>query len=286
MKEEVSVSSVVNETVERSNGCVSILVKHLQLLLGLYTKLICHFHCPLGTKDSRIALLLLLLLVVVSDVIHHLIQHPNSSAVQSETLKLIVSGTTQETSTDGRALPHGSEFLLLSKGNRKGASFEVNVLPCSHAGGADGAGNLGDETEDGGSGNKVGRGERDNVLEAEREEGITSQNGHVSAEDSVVRWLSSADRIIVHTGEVIVNQRSRVDLIRIIPLQQQQKSNFVFFFQPRGAKKRVSKLQRERERNHFKGTCGGESGESIATEELAGGHAHYRRGTLGAFSED
>lgn len=133
------------------------------------------------------------------------------------------------------------------------------------------------------------RGERDNVLEAEWEEGITSQNGHVSAEDSVVRWLSSADRIIVHTGEVIVNQRSRVDLM--IPLQQQQKNQilFCFVFLPTKSQEgfyfiRMEKLQRER--NHFKGTCGGESGESIATEELAGGHAHYRRGTLGAFSED
>lgn len=197
-------SSVVNEGVER-NKCVSssiLVVKHLKLLLGLLLELFRHLHC----LPCSIVLLL-------GDVIHYLIEHPDGSPVPSETLELVLSGTAQEASAHGGAFPHGSEFLLLNKGRRKGASFKVHVLACSHTSGADGAGNLSDDSEDGGSRNKFRGRVGDNVVEAEREEGVTGEKGYARAVDSVVRWLSSAHRIVVHTGEVVVYQRSRVDLI-------------------------------------------------------------------------
>lgn len=53
---------------------------------------------------------------------------------------------------------------------------------------------------------EVGRGVGDDVVEVQGEESITNEDGHIDAEDNMVRGVAIVVGGVIHTGQVVMDE--------------------------------------------------------------------------------
>ena len=98
---------------------------------------------------------------------------------------------------------------LVEGGVALGLALEVHHLPAGQADVADGLAQPADDVEDAVGGNILGI--ASHVLEGGGEEGVAGENGNGLVELPVTGKLAPAVHVIVHRGEVVVDERIGVD---------------------------------------------------------------------------
>ena len=97
-------------------------------------------------------------------------------------------------------------FLKLVEREGLVFAFDVERLAADHSCGAGGGGEFFDER-----GNRIGRRVGGEGFEGEGGHGVAGENGERFAEDFVIGGLAAAEVIIVHGGEIVVDEREGVN---------------------------------------------------------------------------
>src|SRR5579885_1696203 len=147
----------------------------------------------------------------IEEIVDDLKSESEGARVVAETGKLAIGGAAQARASDDRGMEERAGLLRVQdlqfiERERPAFALKIDHLPADHPGRTRGFGEISHRLQNHGTWNAVGCGGGED-LEGVGKEAVAAQRGHRLAEHLVAGGTAVPEVIVVHAGEVVVDER-------------------------------------------------------------------------------